>query len=65
MALCREVPGVTITVGDQGNASFWKEFLAGKAPFDIVVDDGGHSMRQQMCALPLLSQSHACPSPKI
>ena len=39
---------VSITLGDQANASFWAEFLAGQAPFDIVVDDGGHSMQQQM-----------------
>ena len=43
-------PSVSITLGDQSNATFWAEYLAGKEPYDIVIDDGGHSMDQQMCA---------------
>lgn len=50
--LCKDFFGemarVSIFTGDQSNATFWAEFLAGQAPFDIVVDDGGHSMEQQM-----------------
>ena len=50
--LCKEMfdsmANVTITIGDQANSSFWAEFLADQDPFDIVVDDGGHSMKQQM-----------------
>lgn len=42
-------PAVTITLGNQSNATFWAEFLAGREPFDIVIDDGGHTMKQQMC----------------
>ena len=53
--LCKELFGgmeqVSISTGSQSNATFWAEFLAGQEPFDIVVDDGGHSMEQQMCVL--------------
>ncbi|CAH1783053.1 unnamed protein product, partial [Owenia fusiformis] len=37
---------VKIIIGDQGNASFWTEALKTLPKFDIVIDDGGHTMNQ-------------------
>jgi hypothetical protein len=57
---CRELErdGVEIFIGDQGDPSFWAEFLRGKPVFDIVIDDGGHVASQQaltlQCLLPHL-----------
>lgn len=39
---------MTITLGDQGNRSFWQDVKRTLPPLDIFVDDGGHSMRQQI-----------------
>lgn len=39
---------VEIVIGDQGNRKFWKEFLLKHGDFDIIVDDGGHRMTQQI-----------------
>jgi hypothetical protein len=35
-------------VGDQQDREFWKEYIKDKQKFDIVIDDGGHSMQQQI-----------------
>ncbi|CAH1794072.1 unnamed protein product [Owenia fusiformis] len=37
---------VKILIGDQGNATFWTEALKTLPKFDIVIDDGGHTMKQ-------------------
>ena len=39
---------VKIDLGDQENRNFWKEYLKDKPKFDIVIDDGGHTMGQQI-----------------
>jgi len=31
---------VRVTIGDQANKTFWKEFVARSPTFDIVIDDG-------------------------
>jgi 23S rRNA U2552 (ribose-2'-O)-methylase RlmE/FtsJ len=51
---------VEIVLGDQGDENFWKEFLLTHTNFDIVIDDGGHTMRQQIvtldCVFPHLNE---------
>lgn len=39
---------IHISIGDQNDREFWKNFLKGKLKFDIVIDDGGHMMSQQI-----------------
>jgi hypothetical protein len=38
---------VNITVGDQEDPKFWKDYTAKNGFFDIIIDDGGHTMAQQ------------------
>lgn len=42
---------VTFETGDQGNSEFWDKFLSRHTGFDIVIDDGGHTMNQQNTTL--------------
>jgi hypothetical protein len=42
-----EEPQVQIFVGDQSNAAFLKSIAAEIPRIDILIDDGGHTMRQQ------------------
>jgi len=42
---------VEIILGDQGNVDFWEQFLQNYNDFDIIIDDGGHHMKQQMITL--------------
>jgi hypothetical protein len=54
---CRAYEGdqVSITIGDQADPRFWREFLqAHSAPIDIVIDDGGHQVDQQIATLEAL-----------
>lgn len=39
---------VKIVMGDQGSADFWKQFAEEHGKFDIIIDDGGHTMDQQI-----------------
>ena len=41
-------PNVKILVGDQENPDFWDEILPSIGPIDVFVDDGGHTMSQQI-----------------
>jgi hypothetical protein len=41
-----EEPGVTIIIGDQGSPELWDSFT--HTDFDIIIDDGGHTMHQQI-----------------
>lgn len=43
-----EVDNINVTLGDQSNRDFWKEYLKDKPKFDIVIEDGGHTMTQQI-----------------
>jgi hypothetical protein len=47
--------GATIFAGDQGDVAFLDRFIAESnadtEPFDIIVDDGGHRMAQQITSL--------------
>ena len=37
-----------LTVGDQESREFWKKFLGEVKDIDIFIEDGGHSMQQQI-----------------
>lgn len=37
-----------LTVGDQESREFWKKFLTEVTDIDIFIEDGGHSMQQQI-----------------
>jgi hypothetical protein len=39
---------IHITIGDQANQNFWETFLKSVPTFDIIIDDGGHTMNQQI-----------------
>jgi limonene-1,2-epoxide hydrolase len=41
-------PGVDIVIGDQSSPEFWAEFARAHGDFDVILDDGGHSMQQQI-----------------
>ena len=41
-----EESGVHIIIGDQGSSEFWNTF--NETDFDIIIDDGGHTMHQQI-----------------
>lgn len=44
--------GATVTTGDQGDPAVLESFLAKYGgDFDIIIDDGGHSMDQQKTSL--------------
>lgn len=51
---CLDVPkklnsdNITVTIGDQNDRNFWKNYLKDKPKFDIVIEDGGHTMSQQI-----------------
>jgi len=43
-----EADNIKVDIGDQGNRNFCKEYLKDKPKFDIVIEDGGHKMSQQI-----------------
>ena len=43
-----KLDNVYMELGDQENRDFWKKYLEDKPKFDIVIDDGGHTMGQQI-----------------
>lgn len=38
---------IDIEVGDQEDLSFWQNYVKTRKNFDIIIDDGGHTMNQQ------------------
>jgi Methyltransferase domain len=47
---CRslEDEGFEIWIGDQADPAFWSDFLEAHPRIDVVLDDGGHTMDQQL-----------------
>lgn len=43
-----EEPGVQIFIGDQGDRGFLRSLAKVLPPIDILIDDGGHTMQQQI-----------------
>lgn len=48
---CYEDESTRIMIGDQGNRDFWKVFKEHVPVLDILIDDGGHRMEQQIVTL--------------
>ena len=50
-----KITGATIVAGDQGEGAVLDRFIAEHgADFDIIIDDGGHTMHQQIISLKYL-----------
>jgi hypothetical protein len=47
---CRalKLPGTTVEIGDQSDPEFLQRVGQTYGPFDLIVDDGGHKMHQQI-----------------
>jgi len=51
---CLKVPellqtkNINVTIGNQEDRKFWKDYLKDKPKFDIIIEDGGHTMNQQI-----------------
>jgi hypothetical protein len=43
-----ELPGTKVEIGDQANPDFLGRVAHAHGPFDLIVDDGGHKMDQQI-----------------
>jgi hypothetical protein len=50
-------PRITVVVGDQEDPEFLASVVAEHGPFDIVIDDGGHTMAQQITSIETLFPS--------
>jgi len=46
-----EQSNIEVIIGDQGSAEFWTETLAKIGDIDVFIDDGGHTMTQQIVTL--------------
>lgn len=43
-----EQENIEVVIGDQSSIGFWDNFLSEHPKIDILIDDGGHNMIQQM-----------------
>lgn len=46
-----EADGFEVWIGDQGDPAFWREFVQAHPKLDVILDDGGHTMDQQITTL--------------
>lgn len=46
--------GINVAIGDQGDKTFWRSFLASNHHIDIVIDDGSHLPEHQITTLEML-----------
>ena len=44
-------PGIEIIIGDQGDRGFLRQLAQQVGPIDILLDDGGHQMHQQIATV--------------
>jgi hypothetical protein len=49
-----ELPGTLIEIGDQSDVPFLERVAAERGEFDMIVDDGGHKMDQQIISFKAL-----------
>jgi hypothetical protein len=47
-------PDRTILLGDQADATFLTSLVENYGPFDVIIDDGGHTMNQQITSVQTL-----------
>jgi Methyltransferase domain len=50
-------PRCTILIGDQADRDFLGSVIGQHGPFDIIIDDGGHTMEQQIASIETLFPS--------
>jgi methyltransferase family protein len=50
----QSAPDFTVHIGDQADAGFLQTIVAASGPFDIVIDDGGHTFDQQITSFEVL-----------
>lgn len=50
-------PQIEIVIGDQGDREFLRRLCDRVGPVDIVIDDGGHTMQQQLATFEVLFPS--------
>jgi hypothetical protein len=43
-----EQQNIEVVIGDQGDSKFWDEFLPKHPDISVFIDDGGHTMEQQI-----------------
>jgi len=55
-----ETQEVTIYIGDQANKTFLEGIVSKTSKFDVILDDGGHTMEQQLNSFDVL-YSHVKP----
>jgi hypothetical protein len=46
--ISHDPPQIEVVIGDQEDRGFLKQLAADRGPFDIVIEDGGHTMTQQI-----------------
>jgi hypothetical protein len=46
-----EAEGVRVFIGDQADPEFWERFLSDVPRVDVVIDDGGHKVAQQIASI--------------
>jgi hypothetical protein len=49
-----EEDGIEVLIGDQGDPEFLAELAAHAGPIDVLIDDGGHTMEQQLTTFDVL-----------
>lgn len=49
-----QLPGTEVHIGDQTDRAFLQRLSAARGPFDLIVDDGGHQMHQQITSFEVL-----------
>jgi Methyltransferase domain len=47
-------PARTVVIGDQADPDFLRSVVEQHGPFDVVIDDGGHTMEQQITSVETL-----------
>lgn len=50
----QSAPDFTVHIGDQADPDFLRRMVETSGPFDIVIDDGGHEMQQQITSFEVL-----------
>jgi cephalosporin hydroxylase len=51
MKLQYDNPNIQVCFGNQADPVFWKTFFENNPEVDVIVDDGGHEMHQQVISL--------------
>ena len=55
---------IEVVIGSQANATFLLEVCQKHGPFDVIIDDGGHTPQLITASLRALFPSNACMAPK-